>query len=138
VRDDKKRQVTEQLRASVRFDRVNLNDDSKMLLLKGMDVIFCCNVLIYFDLASKRRAVQHFYANLLPHGYLFLGNAESRSMWTIRFDWSTSRELRRTANPQLPKAQTIGYAEPEKAYLAGLVHDLGILVNSLLFTAGFR
>jgi HD-like signal output (HDOD) protein len=35
-------------------------------------------------------------------------------------------------------AQTIGYAEPEKAYLAGLVHDLGILVNSLLCTASFR
>jgi HD-like signal output (HDOD) protein len=35
-------------------------------------------------------------------------------------------------------AQKIGYAEPEKAYLAGLVHDLGILVNSLLCTTDFR
>jgi chemotaxis protein methyltransferase CheR len=77
TRDDKKLQANEQLRASIRFDRVNLNDDSKMLSLNGMDVIFCCNVLIYFDLASKRRVVQHFYADLLPHGYLFLGNAES-------------------------------------------------------------
>jgi len=77
VRDDKKLQVNERLRASIRFDRVNLNDDSKMLFLKGMDVIFCCNVLIYFDLASKRRVIQHFYANLLPHGYLFLGTSES-------------------------------------------------------------
>jgi chemotaxis protein methyltransferase CheR len=42
-----------------------------------MDVIFCCNVLIYFDLTSKRRVVQHFYSNLLPGGYLFLGSAES-------------------------------------------------------------
>jgi hypothetical protein len=48
-----------------------------MLFQKGIDVIFCCNVLIYFDLASKRRVVQHFYANLLPGGYLFLGHAES-------------------------------------------------------------
>lgn len=35
-------------------------------------------------------------------------------------------------------AQRIGYAEPEKAYLAGLLHDLGILVNSLLCTEDFR
>jgi chemotaxis protein methyltransferase CheR len=34
-------------------------------------------VLIYFDLASKRRVVQHFYSNLLPGGYLFMGHAES-------------------------------------------------------------
>jgi chemotaxis protein methyltransferase CheR len=34
-------------------------------------------VLIYFDLASKRRVVQHFYSNLMPGGYLFLGHAES-------------------------------------------------------------
>jgi len=35
-------------------------------------------------------------------------------------------------------AQTIGYAEPEKAYLAGLLHDLGLLVNSLLCTEDYR
>jgi HD-like signal output (HDOD) protein len=35
-------------------------------------------------------------------------------------------------------AQRIGYADPEKAYLAGLLHDLGILVNSLLCTEDFR
>ena len=34
-------------------------------------------MLIYFDLSSKRRVIQHFYNNLLPHGYLFLGHSES-------------------------------------------------------------
>jgi chemotaxis protein methyltransferase CheR len=77
VYDEKKLQVSDQLRAQIRFDRVNLSDDSKMVFLKGVDVIFCCNVLIYFDLASKRRVVQHFYSNLLTGGYLFLGHAES-------------------------------------------------------------
>lgn len=75
--DDKRLQASDQLKSLIRFDRVNLNDDSKMLFLKGMDVIFCCNVLIYFDLGSKRKVVQHFYSNLLPGGYLFLGHAES-------------------------------------------------------------
>src|ERR1700686_2627489 len=55
----------------------NLGDDSRMLFQKGLDIIFCCNVLISFDLASKRRVVQHFYSSLLPGGYLFLGQAES-------------------------------------------------------------
>jgi chemotaxis protein methyltransferase CheR len=73
----KKLQANDQLKAQIRFDRVNLSDDSKMLFQKGLDIIFCCNVLIYFDLVSKRPVVQHFYANLLPGGYLFLGQAES-------------------------------------------------------------
>jgi chemotaxis protein methyltransferase CheR len=75
--DDKRLQVTDQLKALIRFDRVNLHDDSKMTFLKGIDIVFCCNVLIYFDLPSKRKVMQHFYSNLLPNGYLFLGHAES-------------------------------------------------------------
>lgn len=75
--DDKRLQATDQLKSLIRFDRVNLSDDSKMLFLKGLDLIFCCNVLIYFDLNSKRKVTQHFYSNLLPGGYLFLGHAES-------------------------------------------------------------
>jgi len=74
---NKKLQANDLLKAQIHFDRVNLSDDSKMLFQKGLDIIFCCNVLIYFDLASKRRVVQHFYSNLLPGGYLFLGQAES-------------------------------------------------------------
>jgi chemotaxis protein methyltransferase CheR len=72
-----KLEVNDLLRSHVRFDRVNLSDDSKMVFLKGIDVIFCCNVLIYFDLASKKRVVQHFFSNLIPGGYFFLGHAES-------------------------------------------------------------
>jgi chemotaxis protein methyltransferase CheR len=34
-------------------------------------------VLIYFDLVSKRKVIQHFYNNLLPQGYFFLGHSES-------------------------------------------------------------
>ena len=65
------------VRANVTFSRLNLSDDPRMTLVNNIDVIFCCNVLIYFDLASKRRVIQHFFDNLLPHGYLFLGHSES-------------------------------------------------------------
>ena len=75
--DDKNLQAGDELKKVISFDRVNLNDDSRMALFRGMDLIFCCNVLIYFDMASKRKVVQHFFANLIPGGYLFLGHAES-------------------------------------------------------------
>ncbi len=70
-------QVQPAVRTSITFSRLNLSDDARMTFMKGLDVIFCCNVLIYFDLVSKRRVIQHFYNNLLPHGYLFLGHSES-------------------------------------------------------------
>jgi len=69
--------VGAQARTRVTIQRLNLLDDSRMTFMKGIDIIFCCNVLIYFDAASKSRVIQHFYNNLLPHGYLFLGHAES-------------------------------------------------------------
>jgi len=72
-----KLKVKDEVRAKITFTRLNLNDDSRMLFMKGMDLIFCCNVLIYFDMASKRRVVQHFYSNLMPNGCFFLGHAES-------------------------------------------------------------
>ena len=75
--DDKRLQAGVQLKSAVRFERVNLNDDGRMSLFTGIDLIFCCNVLIYFDLASKRKVMQHFHSSLIPGGYLFLGQAES-------------------------------------------------------------
>ena len=75
--DGGKLKVRDELKARINFQRLNLNDDSRMLFMKGMDLIFCCNVLIYFDMVSKRRVVQHFYSNLLPGGCFFLGHAES-------------------------------------------------------------
>ena len=72
-----KLQVNPVARSSISFSRLNLSDDSRMTFMKSMDLIFCCNVLIYFDLASKKRVIQHFFNNLLPHGYLFLGHSES-------------------------------------------------------------
>jgi chemotaxis protein methyltransferase CheR len=69
--------VNPEVKAKVSFSRLNLFDDGRMAFMKGLDLIFCANVLIYFDAASKRRVIQHFYSNLLAHGYLFLGHAES-------------------------------------------------------------
>jgi chemotaxis protein methyltransferase CheR len=69
--------VKREVRSHIQFSRMNLLDDSRMVFMKGMDLILCCNVLIYFDTASKRRVIQHFYNNLLPNSYFFLGHSES-------------------------------------------------------------
>jgi chemotaxis protein methyltransferase CheR len=70
-------QLDDAVRQRVTFNRLNLSDESSMSLMKDADIVFCCNVLIYFDLASKRRVIGHFCNTLLPHGYLFLGHSES-------------------------------------------------------------
>jgi chemotaxis protein methyltransferase CheR len=74
---DNQLRVTSRLKSGITFTRLNLLDDARMAFMKSMDVIFCCNVLIYFDVLSKRHVIQHFYNNLLPHGYFFLGHSES-------------------------------------------------------------
>ena len=69
--------VSPRAQAHVRFLRLNLLDQSRMSMMKKMDVIFCCNVLIYFDRESKAQAIGQFADVLLPHGYLFIGHSES-------------------------------------------------------------
>jgi chemotaxis protein methyltransferase CheR len=77
--------VTDAVKSKVNFSRLNLSEDAKMLFMKSYDLIFCCNVLIYFDIASKRRVVQHFFSALQAPGYFFLGHAESLYQVTDQF-----------------------------------------------------
>ena len=69
--------LSPEVKKLVTFNKLNLYDDSKMIFMKTFDVIFCANVLIYFDNASKTKVVQHFYNNLQPYGYFFVGQSES-------------------------------------------------------------
>jgi chemotaxis protein methyltransferase CheR len=102
-------QVNEPARANISFSRLNLSDDGRMTLMNNLDVIFCCNVLIYFDLASKRRVIQHFFNNLLPHGCLFLGRSES--LFGVNEDFRLVHLPGATAyvkgGPSLPEGTTV-------------------------------
>jgi chemotaxis protein methyltransferase CheR len=69
--------IRDVIKHKVRFEYLNLNDLSRIEQLRGQDVIFCRNVLIYFDDAMKRKVVRAFYDTLNHNGYLFLGEAES-------------------------------------------------------------
>lgn len=70
-------QVMPEVKSKVRFTRLNLSEDAAMTSMTGVDIILCCNVLIYFDLASKKQVIHRFHSSLHNHGYLFLGHAES-------------------------------------------------------------
>ena len=65
-----------ELRAPLRFDHINLNAD-RYPVSRGLDAIFCRNVLIYFDRESRQRVVNRLLDLLAPDGLLFLGHAES-------------------------------------------------------------
>jgi chemotaxis protein methyltransferase CheR len=67
-----------ELRAVVRFEHVNLNSPSYGLA-GAFDLVFCRNVLIYFDTDSKERVIRQLLDRLTPDGLLFLGHAETLS-----------------------------------------------------------
>jgi chemotaxis protein methyltransferase CheR len=80
-----KLQVKPEVKKLISFSRWNLSEDQKMLFMKGMDLTFCCNVLIYFDGPSKTNVVNHFIGNLNFGGYFFLGTSESLFHLNERF-----------------------------------------------------
>ena len=66
--------VKDIIRKMIVFDFHNLKNDNG---LRDLDVIFCRNVMIYFDADEQKRLINKFYGSLKPGGYLFLGHAES-------------------------------------------------------------
>jgi chemotaxis protein methyltransferase CheR len=78
--------IDTQLRESVSFTPVNLVEPDQTRQHGQFDVIFCRNVLIYFDDASRRIAAENLYENLLPGGFICLGHTESMSRISPLFD----------------------------------------------------
>ena len=63
------------LRSRVRVEHVNLFQDTYPWQA-GLDVIFCRNVMIYFDVDSRQALVERLFEQLAPGGHLFVGHAE--------------------------------------------------------------
>jgi len=78
--------VTEEIRPYCHFGHLNLLDPAKAAVVGRVDIILCRNVLIYFDDASRRRAIDMLYDRLLPGGFLLLGHSESLLNVTTAFE----------------------------------------------------
>ena len=65
-----------QIRSMIRFEKVNLNRPPYPGA-RSFDLIFCRNVLIYFDQETRMRVIDHLIDRLSPRGLLLLGHAES-------------------------------------------------------------
>jgi chemotaxis protein methyltransferase CheR len=84
--------ILQDLRDSVRFSRANVVEAADTAIHGRFDVIFCRNMLIYFDDASRRLAAENLYESLLPGGYICLGHTESMSRISPLFEVSRHRD----------------------------------------------
>jgi chemotaxis protein methyltransferase CheR len=74
------------MRARVSFGQVNLVAPGAADVVPLMDVIFCRNVLIYFDVESRKKALAAMYSRLQPGGWLVLGHSESLLTLSTQFE----------------------------------------------------
>jgi chemotaxis protein methyltransferase CheR len=78
--------ISEDVKKEIDYVHLNLTDRSKIELLGSMDSILCRNVIIYFDLETKKNVIGTFHDKLSPGGYLLLGHSESLINVTSAFE----------------------------------------------------
>jgi chemotaxis protein methyltransferase CheR len=76
--------VCADLMSKIRFDYNNLNNDSG---LRNMDIIFCRNVIIYFDEAAQTKVINRFWESMASKSFLFIGHSESLIGMDTKFEF---------------------------------------------------
>jgi chemotaxis protein methyltransferase CheR len=74
--------IIERVKRMVTFDYHNLKNDNR---IRDFDIIFCRNVMIYFDMAECVRLIERFANSLVKTGYMFIGHAETLMGMSKRF-----------------------------------------------------
>lgn len=69
--------VNTNVKKLIQFGQINLNDAAQLRRVEPSHIVFCRNVIIYFDEDMKKRVIGAFYDNLLPGGYMVIGHSES-------------------------------------------------------------
>ena len=77
----------DEVKNCITFKRLNLMDSS-FHINEHMDVIFCRNVMIYFDKANKEKLINRFYGQMVSGGYLFLGHSETLTGMKTAFSYA--------------------------------------------------
>ena len=88
--------ITPELRSLIRFERVNLMDE-QYRRPELLDVIFCRNVIIYFERLNQEKLLGRLCNSLRPGGYLFLGHSETVHGFDLPLQRITSTVYRKTA-----------------------------------------
>jgi len=78
-------QIHPSIRKMVKFQQLNLLNKVQLAQIGMADVIFCRNVLIYFDPETTKQVIRSLHQNLAAGGYLFLGHAESITDMNLGF-----------------------------------------------------
>jgi len=78
--------VRDSIRKFCHFGQLNLVDSGRASIVGRVDAVFCRNVLIYFDLRSRKTVIENLYDRLTPGGYLLLGHSESLLNVTTAFE----------------------------------------------------
>lgn len=82
--------ISQKIKEHVTFDYHNLKNDSG---LRDLDVVFCRNVLIYFDETAQKASVSRFWDAMASHSFLFIGHSESlfgmqTNFTFLKTDWA--------------------------------------------------
>jgi len=95
--------VVDRVKQLCHFGQLNLLDGGRASVVGRVDAIFCRNVLIYFDLRSRRRVIDILLERLLPGGYLLLGHSESLLNLSTAFELVHLREDLVYRKPLMPE-----------------------------------
>ena len=77
IQEENAYKISDKVKENVNFGYFNLLDSDKSAFINRMDVIFCRNVIIYFDMPAKKKVIDMFYEKLNNSGFLLLGHSES-------------------------------------------------------------
>jgi chemotaxis protein methyltransferase CheR len=83
--------ILDEVKSLITYDYHNLNFESG---LKNLDIVFCRNVIIYFDQAAQKAVIDRFWDAMDRHSYLFIGHSESlfgmkTNFEFVKTDWAT-------------------------------------------------
>ena len=77
IKEDNQYKIKPELKSLISFGQINLNDREQLKRVEKSQIVFCRNVIIYFDDEMKRKVINAFYDNLELNGALLIGHSES-------------------------------------------------------------
>jgi len=99
--------IVDWIKPMCHFGQMNLLDEDKARILGRVDVVFCRNVLIYFDAHVRRRVIDIFHDRLYPGGVLLLGHSESLLNVSTAFELLHLKEDLVYKKPTLAQSSTM-------------------------------